>query len=59
LEKGKEPGQAKFAPGDKIELSLPRNKGIEIAKSVREPNYARLHVADEEDFNSDPQSQKR
>lgn len=28
----------KFKPGDKIELSTPRRKGIEIAKSVREPN---------------------
>ena len=57
--KGKEPGQAKFTPGDKIELSSPKNKGIEIAKSVREPNYARLHVVDDEDFNSDSASQKR
>lgn len=59
MEKGKELGQAKFAPGDKIELSAPQNKGIEIAKSVREPNYARLHVANDEDFNSDSRSQKR
>lgn len=34
----------KFKPGDKIELTSPKQKGIEIAKSVREPNNRLLQA---------------
>jgi hypothetical protein len=49
VEKDKELDKERFTFGDKIE-GTPTFQGIEMAKSVREPNFLRLNRADDDDI---------